>query len=386
MGITLSPMQKEAVEKAKAWFLNPDGKQVFVVAGYAGTGKSTIVKAMMEELEITRSEVRFATFTGKAALVLTQKGNPASTLHRLQYEPFEVTDKDTGKKKLVFGKKPFLDPGLKLIVVDEVSMVNKKLLSDLLKYQIPIIAIGDPGQLPPIGEDNGLLKNPDVFLTEIHRQAADNPIIHLSMLARTGKRINYGPYGKDVWVIRKEEITPKMFLQADQVLCGKNNTRQDLNAHIRHHMGFRSDIPTRGDKLVCLKNNWSKVIEDEGIPLINGLIGYVKDEPSEVDYDLRKFRFDFRPEFLEKDYFEGLYGDLTEFLDYEDTIKAEDFLEKEDQPVDKFDYGYAITVHKSQGSEFRKALVYEEFLGKSTHNQWLYTAITRASSKLILAK
>jgi exodeoxyribonuclease V len=380
--ITLSDMQRDAVDKAKKWYEKQD-KQTFTIAGYAGTGKSTIVKAMIDELQMGPNNVRFCTFTGKAALVLSLKGNPATTIHRLQYDVIEVEDQETGKKKRRFVRKLMLDPTIKLLVVDEVSMVSKKLLEDLKMYKIPIICLGDPGQLPPIGEDNGVLKNPDVFLTEIHRQAEDNPIIHLSMLARQGKRIDLGMYGKYAAVIDKNDVHIDMLLKANQVICGKNVTRRDLNMLMREHQGFTSEFPEKGDKILCKKNDWQTMISSTA--LINGLIGYVKEEVESVNHDAGYFKLDFRPEFVTDDYFEGLNVSFKNFISGYNDEDGSANSEQNHVKKHEFDFGNAITCHASQGSQWEKVFVYSEILRSDLHPRWLYTAITRAENKLIVA-
>jgi exodeoxyribonuclease-5 len=403
----LTKLQQEAIEKGVAWFKKEDFSRPFVIAGLAGTGKSSAVKELVVQLGLTNEDVNFCTFTGKAALVLSRKGNPACTIHRLIYDPTEVEEyisKIDGTKvsveeflknpdlykiktKMVFLKKFMLDPTIKLIIVDEVSMVNAELMRDLMSFYLPVICLGDPEQLPPVGgENNGLLHNPDIFLNEIHRQAEGNPIIYLSMLAREGKRIYPGNYkmngkSKAVVISKKDGAIPdEALLNSSQVICGRNKTRHDLNAYIRNLMGFKGKIPNKGEKLVCLKNDWTTSLKD--IFLINGLIGYVKDDILNVDFSKKIFRFDYRPDFLEEDYFEGLIGDLRRFTDLKN-IDNDDENNRKDSKANEFDYGYAITCHKSQGSEWPNLTVYHEYMGDS-NSKWLYTAITRSSNKLIL--
>lgn len=401
----LTEKQKDAITKGTKWFKDEDYSKPFVIAGVAGSGKSSVVKFLVEQLGLDNLNTVFCTFTGKAALVLSRKGNPACTIHRLIYEPMRVVDyvskKDGSlgsvedylrepesyyeKEKMVFSRKFFLDPSIKLIIVDEVSMVNKEMIEDLMSFGIPIICLGDSAQIPIIsGEDNGLLNEPDVFLDEIHRQAADNPIVYLSMLARGGKRIDPGLYKLDgklkVAVISKQDELPdELLLKTDQVICGKNKTRQELNSYIRKLLGFTGNIPNKGEKLVCLKNDWNKNLQD--VTLINGLIGYVQDDVLFTNWEKKSFQFNFRPEFLTDQYFEGLTGDLRRFTN---NGKFDENLSKKDPSANEFDYGYAITCHKSQGSEWSNVLVYHEYLGPEMNQKWLYTAITRSSSRLVL--
>lgn len=378
MGVELTRVQLSAIKKVKEWYENND-KQIFIIHGYAGTGKSTIIEAMIDELNI-RNNTRFCTFTGKASLVLNQKGCPATTLHRLMYDLVEYFE--DGKTKYKFEKKSELPNDIKLIVVDEVSMVSKALMDDLLSYNKPVIAIGDPMQLPPIGEDNGFMSQCDVFLSEIHRQAQGNPIIHLSMLARTGQQIPYGTYGKSVVVVPRKNVTKDIYLRADQIICGKNNTRKDINTQVRQQLGFYDELPVMGDKIICLRNNWKEILD--GYPLINGMVGSVNSIKS-IDVGSKTCYVDFKPEFLESQ-FKDLVMDLREFMGEKVSYDSSNSFLGKFTKSNTFDYGYAITCHKSQGSSFRKVLLFEEVLKPENHKKWLYTGITRAEEKLILVR
>jgi len=340
------------------------------------TGKSTIVNAIVNNLGITNNTT-FATFTGKASLVLNRKGNPAQTLHRLMY----VIEEDlsyAGYTKLVFRKRDFIDPSIKLIVVDEISMVDSELMRDLLSFGVPIIALGDPGQLPPVkGDSNGYLDNPDVFLEEIHRQAAGNPIIYLSMLARQGKKIEMGKYGTNVLVVSPDQITDSAMRRLGtkgQIICGYNRSRTAINSRVRQMLGFESDLPEIGDKVICTRNNWMEAVE--GTPLINGTIGEVTGVGG-INRRENKLLLSFQPDFANTSYID-LECDTQEFLNVpKDKVIRNDY--------NKFDYGYAITCHKSQGAEFDDVLLFEEILNPEMHSRWFYTGITRAAKTLVIA-
>ncbi|MFZ8009183.1 AAA family ATPase, partial [Bacillus licheniformis] len=268
-------------------------------------------------LKIKLSEVAFACYTGKAALVVTQKAQgkyKASTIHSLIYDTY--VDKKTGDLTVKKKSKDMLSH-LKLIVVDEASMVDGQIMSDLRSFGVKILFIGDTGQLPPVSQNKNeeflqMFNNPDFTLTEIHRQAAENPIIYLSMLARTKQKIEPGTYGKNgeavvithsTWETMKEHFYEK----ADQIICGYNRTRKHLNSEIRKFLGYESDFPLEGDKMICLKNDWNKNLDD--ISLVNGMTGYVskvyqEDAVSEkLKYDSTVI--DFQPDFT-GDYFEKL--------------------------------------------------------------------------------
>lgn len=386
--ITLTPMQEQAVQSIEDWFKDPD-RQIFHLAGYAGTGKSTLVDYVINKLSIKLSRVEFACYTGKAALNLTQKAKgkyKAQTIHRLIYK----LDTDTKGKPEFIKKNRSELAHLRLIVIDEWSMVDGETYEDLKSFGIKLLLIGDQGQLPPVGNSNNpelqhLRNYPDFALTEIHRQAEGNPIIYLSMLARTKQPINYGWYGenKEVLVINRmqwESIKTSVYTTADQIICGRNKTRQGLNQDIRQYLGFTNILPEVGDKVICTKNNWSKNIRD--ISLVNGMTGYVKDINYKVrkNYDIKRdaMRVKFRPDFTEE-CFNELYLVNDHF-----TGKEYKLLGHEYSIYSEFDFGYAITCHKSQGSQWEKVVVISEVLKPEEHHRWLYTAITRSSEKLVL--
>ena len=317
-----------------------EGKRIITIAGYAGTGKSTVINTLVHELNL-QNNVAYATFTGKASLVLRNKGLPATTIHKLIYD----CATDEFGNIYTFLKSSLDNPNVKLIVIDEISMVSKKLLDDLLSFNIPIIALGDIGQLEPIGEDNGLLKKPDYILTEIIRQAADNPIIYLSMLAREGR---FDRMDNDkVKVLRKKDFDLSMVEWADQCLCGFNQTRKFINSNMRKYY-FNTDnpLPIVNDKIISLRNCW-RTFDSKHNPLINGTIGYVTKIDSNLQY---RFRISFKDE--DND---SMYTQLG--------IQTALFLNKPIPQTNKkpiFDYGYAITCHKAQGSEYNKVLLIDE--------------------------
>ena len=368
----LTSKQSNAITKAEKWY-KANNSQFFTILGYAGTGKTTITQYIIQQLGL-KDSVAYVTFTGKASLVLTQKGCPATTIHQLIYEA--VKEVKNGVPKTVFRKVDKISSRIKLIVIDEISMVSKELLKDLASYGVPIIALGDPGQLPPIGQNNPLINQSDIFLDEIHRQEASNPIIYLSMLARQNKEIPYGIYSKNVAVIKRSQLRDVTLLNSDQIICGKNKTRQELNYKIRSilYKGKTEELQ-KNDKLICLKNNWQ--INLENYPLVNGTIGYI-DKVRKYNDKSRIGNIDFRPDFLTKSY-TNLYADFS-------AINGSLSLDTLDRDMNAFDYGYAITCHKSQGSSFNKVVVFEEVLNREAHHKWLYTAITRSEDKLILVK
>ena len=352
-----------------------------VIAGYAGTGKSTLVSHIVEALNLSPLSVCYVAFTGKASLVLKEKGCENSmTAHKLLYHSKEKPDG-------TFEHKPrkSLEWPYKLIVVDEVSMIPVDMWELLLSHNIHVIALGDPGQLPPIDGESELLAHPHVFLDEVVRQAQDSEIIRLSMDIRNG--ISLKPYkGNEVIIISKSQLNDFYFSGADQIIAAKNVTRNDINWHCRK-IKFGNDVPSypiEGEKAICLKNYWN-VLSDSGDPLINGMIG----ELSGINFrhDVFKYGDMMNANFTigDKNKFRQLFMDYKLFAESKQTINSDNWMEFRGMAKPMlFDYAYCITCHKSQGSEFDKVLVFNEYMKSTDHKRWLYTAATRAKKKLII--
>lgn len=290
-------------------------------------------------------------------------------------------------------KRP-LDGNYRLIIVDEISMLPKEMWDLLLSHNIHVIALGDPGQLPPIGEDNGILQHPHVFLEEIMRQAAESEIIRLTMDIRAGKPLQLFK-GNEVMVLDKNAYRDDMCEWADEVIVGKNITRHHINYEMRKRkFGVEDNIPVEGDKVVCLKNDWDEMTA-AGDVLVNGLIGTIHNPHVERNVPFIGARIigDFLTEEkagtdnMTMDAFHSLPMDLKMFENHEPTVNASNFrkIPATFQPK-QFDFGYCITCHKSQGSEYNKVLVFEEFLKGDEHARWLYTAATRAKEKLVIIR
>lgn len=349
-----------------------DKKPYTIIAGYAGTGKSYLVNAIVDNFGFSENQVAYACYTGKAALVLQKQGKNAITLHKLLYMSYP-----NGMGGFIHKPKEFLDPNLKLIIVDEISMCPKDLWQLLLKHKIYIIGLGDPFQLPPIGEDLGLLDYPHVFLTEVMRQALDNDIIKYSMELREGKQLQPGIRGKNIQTYNKSEFTTGMMKWADQILCGKNVTRKMLNEEMRKLLG-KKNILDEDDKMICIKNYWDRISND-GNFLVNGSIGSVKNVRISNKTIIGEFLLD------EDNSFGSLPLDYNLLTTGKPTILKAPNGKIKQNPFIEMDYGYAITVHKAQGSQFDKVLVYDEHLWQEEdHNRWLYTAITRAVDKVVV--
>lgn len=394
MELTLK--QEEAVKIVKQRFL--DGEKQSVIGGYAGVGKSTAVKAIIQSLPHINPEtdVVYTSFTGKAVQVLQSKGNHnVSTLHKLLYEHVMMPD-----GSFISTKKSHIN--YKVVIVDEISMVPKKLLDDLMSHKVYVIALGDPMQLPPVSKDqaNGLLDRPHVFLDQIMRQAAESEIIQLTMKIRNGDPIPYTK-GKEVMVLKKTDLNEGMLAWADMTLCATNKTRNLMNATIRKMKGFEKPIE-EGEKVICLQNYWRKIAHDSEAPLINGTIGYIHNLfeqkyhiPRWVgaqDNSIPILTADFTSE--NEDKFGSLDLDKTNLITGQPYLTPEQnykmFTNKRTRGVIpySFAYGYCITTHRAQGSSWNKVLVIEENFpfDKEEHKRWLYTSCTRPSEKLVLIR
>ena len=394
-----SPQQEQALKQVSDWLDDPDS-QLFRLFGYAGTGKTTLAKHLAEGV---KGKVLFAAYTGKAAHVLSTKGCPAQTIHQLIYRPkgnskktlLELQVKLSDRLIMLSETEALRDPEVRrlkvaiaqeeenmkrmffdlndespvreaaLVVIDECSMVDQQMGEDLMSFGTKILVLGDPAQLPPVG-GGGYFTNaaPDLMLQEIHRQAADSPIIHMATLVRTGQGLPVGRYG-DCTVHAIGTPMEAIVREADQLICGRNKTRHAANRRVRQFLGLQSEIPLIGDRMVCLKNN-----RKAGI--LNGQIWLAAADADMLDDDM----------YLLTAYNEDDPGSVLKFKVWNREPK---WFEKED--AEMFDFGYCLTCHKSQGSQWDHVMVMDESASfRADAKRWLYTAITRAAEKLDVVK
>lgn len=400
----LNDDQKEAEKRICEWF-HRSARQVFVLTGYAGTGKTSLLKhTVCEKLNLVAGDsAAFITPTGKAATVLINKGIVASTVHRLIYQSINeekeilLNGKKVKVEKLTFKRRESIDKSIKLIVLDEASMVSDEMLFDVLNFGVKVLLCGDNAQLPPVEGFNTYLRNPDYTLTAIVRQQQDNPIIMLSEMAREGRHIAYGNYGDKAFVIAARnfagERKKKLLLKAEQIICGLNKTRAQINDEVRTFKGFNG-LPKDGEKLICTLNNWEQFIDEEmRFNMVNGIIGTAVDPVYDVGKSMGFTQF--KPEFLNKLCPQALPFDAGIFIDGEYRYRHGDYFEKFNEEgeavgaftLNRFEYGYCISCHKAQGSEFDSAIVFDEsYAFKEDAARWLYTAITRAKDRLIIVR
>ena len=358
-----SPQQDSGLSGVETWFKSHKKKQIFRLFGHAGTGKTTLAKHFASFIDGT---VLFAAYTGKAALQLRKAGcENACTIHSLIYIAEEQPD---GSAKFILNKNSPLKKAA-LLIVDECSMVDDKLAADIMKFGKPILVLGDPAQLPPI-DGAGYFTNsePDIMLTEIHRQALDNPIIYLATLVREGNALKVGDYGESS-VLPKGKLSRAQVFESDQIISGRNATRTGLNTKARTYFEYEGLYPNIGEKLICLRN-------DKELSIFNGgmfrVLGYTNNE-SIVKPIAGKIMMRVQSE---DDHIYPIQVKVRHELFNPDLPKPDFKLLKETQ---EFDFGYAITCHKSQGSQWGNTVIYDEsWCFREQRINWLYTAITRA--------
>lgn len=405
MTVKLSPEQRETLNKLWQWLKHHSSAQGYItLGGYAGTGKTTCLGVFRQFLNQSLPDwnVAFASYTGKAARVLHQslkqskalyKDDHVGTLHSLLYAPV-VGD----NQQIVSWERKKSIP-YNLIVIDEASMVDYQLWQDVRAFGIPIIAVGDHGQLPPIHGSFNLMERPVLKLEAIHRQAADNPIIQLSLQARTTGVIEPGSYGTGVKKFSREDYQAQEFVDGQMqqfstdmlVLCGYNHTRVQLNNAIRLAQGFESPDPQPKDRVICLRNNRDKDI-------YNGMLGTIQHITQESDqWYYAEITLD-AEEHLYSGYIAIDQFNAKQTLEREQLVLQADLVGPQPEETKKkkvktlplgdvFDFGYAITVHKAQGSQAKKVLLFEERfkqMDDAMWKRWLYTAVTRAESELYI--
>jgi exodeoxyribonuclease-5 len=451
MGLpTLTPHQEDAVKEAKDWFAihgdyKPDlyvigvaDSPVFYLAGFAGTGKSTILPVIIDALGLPMELIRFCAPTGKAAKVMTEKlkaygiDKRATTIHSLIYRPHplraEVLDKmlrdleaqrlsvmdamhDDGESQRSLERLAELDRTIglvkhdldkafdntegpkfhlnvdsdirkaRLVVVDEGSMVGLTAGDDLKSFGVPILVMGDPGQLPPVGEPPGLTGgDPDFFLSEIHRQAKDNPIIYLATEAREGRSLKIGNYGDGVQVVSRANDNATYDANRDaQIIVGTNKKRWMVTAKLRRELGFRSTGPCKDEPLIICKN--SKNIPD----LVNGSFVNCEHDAGDLEKGDTSIKLLVMDEFGVQRSILAFQGLLEEHMAQKKGVSSapKHLAFRARIENEHVDFGWAITTHKAQGSQWEEVVLHDESgVFREDAAKHLYTGITRAAKRL----
>ena len=434
----LSQEQQNGVDKIAKWLSDPKGDWNFNFGGAAGTGKTTTIQKLIGGMD---REPLIAAPTGKAASVLQAKlkgeakaevkegeahpsgekpksGFSVTTIHKLIYQPqHQSTSEIEGMEKEVdnllgsedanapkrveelrenikrlkrglaqeepeFSLKGIdVDKNKDLVIIDEASMVTEEMRDDLRNLGCRVLFVGDQNQLPPVKSDPWFHKSRlDFGLKEIHRQALESPIIRLSMAIRTGDLSKKDYQFDDCKIVGKEEVPKSEWVAADQVLTGRNVSRQRINRFMRKRLGHRDfgELPASGEKLICLKNQ-----DKSGVypAFING-VQCVSRSATDINPENDSCVIDLE--------YEG--EDLSGVPFYDFHCRKHYNSDLDELPwkwrlhLREFDYAYAITVHKSQGSEWPFVILADDKMNKINkkfRKQWLYTAVTRAKEKLI---
>lgn len=387
--------QEELITQICKWFHDYESghrirnhPQWFSYSGSAGVGKTAVLEFVIEKLKLDDNQYIASAYTGKAALNLQQHGLPACTVHSLIYhtimEKVASTDEEIEsgepqfKMKFHFILKDQLPSNLRLIIIDEATMINNDMRDKILSFGLPVIFIGDMNQLPPIFGVSEVMINPDFVLTKIMRQSEGNPIIQLSQMILNDDYYDLGDYGKSK-VVESIDFDKRLITDYDMILCGKNKTRDEMNNRIIHDiLNKKSLVPFIGAKVVNRQNNWDVAVS--GISLTNGLVGYITNFSKKTAYK-GYYTVDFRPDFME-DEFEGLHIDAR-YIQSDYNIRKNYGITK----FEKFEYAYCISTHISQGSQYNRVLFFDEiFPDAETTKKLRYTAITRAIDNITIVR
>ncbi len=349
MSIILTDEQKAAV-RGIVKEIKTGNNQIITLGGHAGCGKTTITATL------NRFFPNFATcaFTGKAASVMRSKGmNDARTIHSTIYFPMKDED-----NKVVFALKPRNMLGYDGFLVDEASMVGKDEMDGLKSFDVPIVFIGDHGQLEPVGSDVNVMKNPMYKLEQIHRNAGE--IAYFAEHIRKGGDVRRFHTSGKVQVAEAADATDEIITGTDQIICAFNSTRKGINNNVRRLAGRGGNVES-GDRVICLRNNKTDQVFNGMQATVYAVDVARKKITIDLDDGERKWDLSFYP---------------PQF-DMESTATDVDYW------TNLFDFGNCITAHKSQGSEWDNLVVYEQICKKWDHARWAYTAASRAKNGLI---
>lgn len=405
--IKLTDSQLEAANGIIDRFVNH--QNIVKLVGFAGTGKTTLIREfVLKYKSVKKSQtlaIAYVTYTGKASSVLKakisdmmEKQDFCGTIHSLLYKPVFKKDEMSGKQVISKWVKVDFLP-FDLIIIDESSMLPQDILSDLKTYKIPMLLVGDHGQLPPVSENQeSALLNPDFVLTEIHRQCADNPIIQLSQYVRNlGILPESGIWSSDVFKLPwnhnkcKELFNNLSFDNNDLIiLCGFNKTRVKINDMVRERLGYNLNEPYPGEKVICLKNNRTNGI-------MNGQTGtLLLSMPKSTDISEMTISIDgahiYNGKVSLKNFGKETYDQSNSKMYDKDIQNKFKYIKNRkkyaaEAPADMFDFSYCISVHKSQGSEWNNIVLIDQkpsFWDDEYYAKWLYTGITRAKTKLFI--
>lgn len=394
----LSEDQNNALDYVKNFFFNGTGKYK-VIGGVAGSGKSTLIPHIIDMCGTLYDggigDVAVCAYTGKAVMNLKRKGIiHAMTLHSFLYHTEFVIDKDTNEKRVVYEpKSPYFFNGIRLLIVDEASMVSREMFNMIMALPFKTLYIGDHFQLPPVGDSFNIMLNPNFKLERIHRQQQNNPIVMLADMARHSQPLPLGTFGasKHTRTLNTADLS-----SYDEVITWTNSTKDAVNSIIRREKGFQQDVPQMDDKMIVRVNCRSKNV-------YNGQIVYLMNHP--VQLKTGAWHVAFVDELAYNDPFIMAQTDgatvarasihlpkaeLDKIRSMPVATTKEWKMLKKSNPYEiHLDWGYAITCHAAQGTSWKNVAVMLEdkmkhVIGKEEYSRWVYTAITRAEESVTI--
>lgn len=392
--------QEFIINEAVKWYYHSP-EQLFQYDGPPGSGKSFVLMEIVKRLGLDPlTEVAAMSFIGSASLVMRNKGlYSAKTAHSWLFNVETVVMRDENGKPImdtllnVPVKRPkfipvdLLPDKIKLIIVDEGFSMPLHLRPEIEKFGIKILVCGDQNQLPPVGDAPAFLAYGKIYhLTEIMRQAGREDIKYIATMVQHGYHLNDGYYGNSL-VIRKNDLTDDMLMWADAIICGKNNTRDQINQRIRAICGYNSMLPMYGEKVVCRNNNWLESVDlgnGMEINLVNGLIGRVNSSPDISSYDGEQFTMNFVPDLEPGIMFSNIRCNYQHMIS---NNKVRKLIRSNKYSIgNMFEYAYALTAHVAQGSQFHKVIYIEEPMRPELRNSINLVGATRADEALIYVK
>ena len=398
--ITPNREQEFVIEQAVYWYYHSN-EQVFQYDGGPGTGKSFVLMEIIKQLGLNiLTEVAPMAFIGSASLVMRNKGLvTAKTAHSWLFDVV-VTEKRDNNGNVVmdtllnvpvkipkFLPVSALPDSIKLIVIDEAYSLPAKLRPEIEKFGIKIIACGDQNQLPPVKDYPGYLHSGMIYhLTEVMRQQGKDDINYIANRVQRGLPLLNGYYGNSL-VIDRSQLTDSMLMWADTIICGKNATRDMYNDRIRSILGYRTKLPSIGEKIVCRNNNWfeSVPLSDGGeLNLVNGLVGRVQNNPSIASFNGEVFLLNFVPDLRQDALFINSKCNYKHIIS--DHVTRKHIRENKYSTGNMFEYAYAITAHIAQGSQFHKVIYIEEKMPSEIQTSINLVGATRADMALIYVK
>lgn len=370
--LKLSDDQDLAIAKIFEWAEDEDKPNEFVLAGLAGTGKTTIMRTVLDAPQMQGLVSAVVATTGKAALRLRECGmEHASTIHSAFFEFAGARKNEAGDRVLDFNDG---DNHFRFVLCDEASMVGARELASMRERCGRILWVGDHGQLPPVSGATGLLDRPDAKLEKIHRQGEGSRILTLAHRVRTG----WSPQATKLELADSDDLQLRRMSRASMsvfaameiidhhnsptrptVICAFNFQRRKINELVRATLKRPKEKPAVGDPLMCLRTDYK-------VGIYNGeqvtITAVISDNEWEVIDSVGQSRT----------------------IDGE--IDIDGSLSSEDRPLGApvlFDFAYAITAHKAQGSEWPHVIVLDPGDdSKFDLPRWRYTAATRAAKRL----